>query len=263
MQPTSLFKELHRQKELLLLGNVWDVQSARVYEKLNFKAIGTSSAAVAATMGYNDGELMSFEEYFFIIKRIKDCTTLPFTVDLEAGYGNTDAEIIKNIKRLYDLGVAGINIEDSVPKKSGREIASMNDFTKKLSRITNQLRTDQNPIFINVRCDAFLLNLPNPREEALKRIEAYEKAGADGIFLPCITDIEDIKAAVAATSLPLNVMCMPHLPDFNILKSAGVKRISMGNFVNASVYKKMEEMIESVLQEQRFSPLFRTSNAIA
>src|SRR5688572_130219 len=94
------FRELHRQQEPLLLGNVWDAKSAMVYENLRYKAIGTSSAAASEALGYSDGENMPFEEYFFVIKRIKASTTLPFSVDMEGGYGDTPQQVIKNIKLL-------------------------------------------------------------------------------------------------------------------------------------------------------------------
>jgi 2-methylisocitrate lyase-like PEP mutase family enzyme len=252
----KLFKALHRQAEPLLLGNVWSVQSAKVFEKLNFKAIGTSSAAVAEMLGYKDGEYMPFEEYFFIVKRIKASTSIPLSVDLEAGYGKTPEEIAANIKSLCKLGVVGINIEDSVVKNSVREIVSEADFTKKLLAITNLLSKENVNFFVNVRCDAFLLNLPNARAEAIRRIAAYEKTGVHGIFLPCITDVEDIRATVNSTKLPVNVLCMPGLPVFDVLKSLDVKRISMGNFINGWVYKKLEESIQNVIRDKSFSSLF-------
>lgn len=258
MEPVfKLFKELHNQEEPLLLGNAWNVQSAKVFEKLKFNAIGTSSAAVAETLGYKDGEYMPFEEYFFVIKRIKESTSIPLTVDLEAGYGKTNEEIAQNIKRLHTLGIAGINIEDSIVRNSAREIVSAENFAEKLAGITNHLKAENIDIFINVRCDAFLLNLPGARAEAIKRMAVYEKTNIHGIFLPCITEVEDIKATINSTKLPVNVMCMPTLPDFDVLKSLKVKRISMGNFINGSVYKKLEELTQSVVKEKNFSALFR------
>jgi 2-methylisocitrate lyase-like PEP mutase family enzyme len=252
----KLFNELHRQEEPLLLGNVWNVQSAKIFEKMNFKAIGTSSAAVAETLGYKDGEYMPFGEYFFIVKRIKESTSIPLTVDLEAGYGKTVEEILSNIKQLCELGVVGINIEDSIVRNSVREIVQAEDFAEKLFAITTQLKNEGIDVFINVRCDAFLLNLPDARAKAIGRIALYEKASIQGIFLPCITGVEDIKTTVNSTTLPVNVMCMPGLPDFDVLKSLNVKRISMGNFMNGSVYKELETLTQNVIKERNFSVLF-------
>src|SRR5688572_26143183 len=107
------FVKLHLQVEPLLIANVWNAQSARLFEKLKFKALATSSAAVASTLGYSDGEQMSFDEYIFVVKRIRAVTSLPLSVDLEGGYGATADEVVPNIKSLSREGVVGINIEDS------------------------------------------------------------------------------------------------------------------------------------------------------
>jgi 2-methylisocitrate lyase-like PEP mutase family enzyme len=250
------FKQLHEQDEPLLIGNVWDAQSAKVFERTNFKAVATSSAAVAATLGYTDGENMPFEEYFFMIKRIKAATALPLSVDLETGYGKTVDDIVNNIKQLHDAGIAGINIEDSEILPSGPQILESGVFMKKISGITSRLRKENIDMFINVRCDAFLLKLPNAQAEALKRITAYITTGVHAIFLPLMKEPGDIKAAVNASTLPVNVMCVPGLPALDELKSAGIKRVSMGPFLNRSVYKKMEELSTMVVKERNFSPLF-------
>lgn len=251
------FKALHHQQEPLLLGNVWDVQSAITLEKLGIKAVGTSSAAAAATLGYNDGEDMPFEEYLFLVRRIRAAVSIPLSVDLEAGYGDTEEAIIENIQRLHELGVAGINIEDSVVDGQGRHIVPADSFAQKMKNITGRLRELGIGIFINLRSDAFLLGLPDAIQEAVHRIKAYEHSGVHSIFLPCITAVDDIKAAVSATKLPVSVMCMPGLPDFKTLQSLGVKRISMGNFMHGALYKKMEEMGKGIISEGSFSGLFK------
>jgi len=94
------FKKLHNQTQPLIIGNVWNVQSAKVYEKLNFQAIGTSSAAIAHSLGYEDGEQMPFSDLLFIVERISKSVTLPLSVDIEFGYGNTATEIANNIRKI-------------------------------------------------------------------------------------------------------------------------------------------------------------------
>jgi len=257
MNNSENFNRLHQQESPLLVANVWSAQSAKVMEKLNLQAVATSSSAVAATLGYADGEGMSFEEYFFVIKRIKASTNLPVSVDLETGYGKSVKEIVANIKRLHEIGVVGINIEDSILENGLREIADAETFAEKLREISLALNAQRVDMFINVRCDAYLLGLPEARKEGIRRIKLYELHGIHGVFLPCITDIEDIKASVKSTKLPLNVMCMPDLPDFETLKSAGVKRISMGGFLNNSIYNEMEKKMQQVLSSGNFSSLFK------
>lgn len=251
------FNKLHQQADPLLMANVWNAQSAKVMEKLNVQAIATSSSAVAATLGYVDGEVMSFEEYFFVIKRIRNSTQLPLSVDMETGYGSSVKEIVDNIKRLHEIGVVGINIEDSIIMNGSRAIADAGTFAEKLREISVGLSTQNIDMFINVRCDAYLLGLADAKKEGIRRIKLYELQGIHGIFLPCITDIEDIEASVKATRLPLNVMCMPDLPDFEALKLAGVKLISMGGFLNHSIYNDMERKMQQVLSSGSFAGLFK------
>ncbi|MCD0470441.1 isocitrate lyase/phosphoenolpyruvate mutase family protein [Flavobacterium sp. JAS] len=250
------FKELHAQSEPLLIGNVWNVQSARKMENLGFKAIGTSSYAIAETLGYADGEEMSFEEYLFIIKRIAATATVPLSVDLEWGYGTTTAEIVANIKELHKIGVLGINIEDSVVEQGVRTIVEAEIFAQKIKAVAEELSKENIEVFINLRSDVFLLGLSDALTQAQKRISIYETTGVHGLFFPCVTKTEDIETLTKATTLPINVMCMPDLPDFNLLQKAGVKRISMGNFLNNKIYQYLESEVETVLKNQNFSSVF-------
>lgn len=250
------FKELHHQTNPLIIGNVWNVQSAKVCEKLNFQAIGTSSAAIAHSLGYEDGEQMPFSDLLFIVEKISKSITLPLSVDIEFGYGNTATEVANNIIALEKLGVVGINIEDSFFENGERKLKDSLQFSQLLQEVKNILMEKEISIFINVRCDAFLLNVPNALEIATERIESYEKSEADGIFLPCITKESDIATIVSQIKLPLNVMCMPELPNFKTLEKLSVKRISMGNFLNGYAYTSLENMTTKILAEQSCNALF-------
>lgn len=250
------FKELHHQIKPLIIGNVWNVQNAKVCEKLNFQAIGTSSAAIAHSFGYEDGEQMPFSDLLFIVEKIKKCVALPLSVDIEFGYGDTATEIVNNIISLEKLGVVGINIEDSFLENGERKLKNSIQFSQLLQETKNILTQENISIFINVRCDAFLLNVSNALQIATERIKTYEQLGADGIFLPFITKESDISTIVSQTKLPLNVMCMPELPNFETLEKLGVKRISMGNFLNDYAYTSLENMTIKILTEQSFNALF-------
>jgi 2-methylisocitrate lyase-like PEP mutase family enzyme len=251
------FKQLHHNAEPLLIGNVWNVQSAKIFEDLGFKAIATSSAAVAETLGYADGEEMSFEDYLLIIRSIARNIPVPLSVDLEAGYGSTVETIVENIKRLTGAGIAGINIEDSMVLNGNRSIVNAEAFASKIATITNLLSRQGLDIFINLRCDVYLLGMEDPVTEAMKRIDLYATTGADGLFFPCITDIKEIETLAAATRLPLNVMCMPELPDFTSLKNAGIKRISMGNFLNKKIYQGLGTEVKQILSNNNFISVFQ------
>ncbi|MFK8007405.1 MAG: isocitrate lyase/phosphoenolpyruvate mutase family protein [Saprospiraceae bacterium] len=250
------FKKLHQQKEPLLLANVWDVASAQIAKKLNFKAIGTSSSAISNSLGYQDGEEMSFEELVFFVKRISSKINIPLSVDLEAGYSRDPKIIAAHIKQLAELGVVGINLEDSI-MKGVRVLLSAEVFSTIILEIKNILEKEGINIFLNIRTDTFIVQNPDPTTETIRRIQLYEKAGTDGIFVPCITQEADIKSVVESTSLPINVMCMPELPDFSILQKLGVKRISMGNFLYDQMNVFLEKILNDISHQNSFQPIFQ------
>lgn len=251
----NAFTDLHHQAEPLLIGNVWDVASAQLFEKLGFKAIATSSSAVADTLGEQDGENISFDDYLRIVKAILNHINLPLSVDLESGYGSTADEIAGNIIRLAELGVVGINLEDSKEDGGKRELEDSGVFVERLKAVTQRLKEEKVEMFINLRSDPFLLQVPNALEEALKRLALYE-THVGGIFLPFIKEAADIKTITEQTNLPLNVLSMPGLPHFDTLQEFGVKRISIGGSLYNHLKGRMEALILSIQKDKSFDSLF-------
>ena len=247
------FKQLHQQSDLLVLPNAWNAKSASIFEEKQFPAVATSSAAVAESLGYRDGEGMPFMDYLFIINRIVSAIRVPLTVDIEMGYGKTNAEVYTNILKLVELGVAGINIEDSIINQSKRTLKDTKTFGSTIEYIKNRLETEQLQLFINIRCDTYLLNIEKKREETIKRLKVYETTGADGIFLPCISNENDIVEAVNNTKLPVSVMCIPGLPGFAALNKLGVKRVSMGPFMFNKIYDNIGRLSETIDTSKNFS----------
>ncbi|RXK13079.1 carboxyvinyl-carboxyphosphonate phosphorylmutase [Halarcobacter mediterraneus] len=256
MTKTQQFRELHVSKEILHIGNVWDLNNALIFEKQGYKAIGTSSFAIAKSLGYEDGEEMSFEELYKIVKQIISKVNVPLSVDIEAGYSRDINKIIENIISLYDIGVVGINIEDSVVENGIREIVDKDRFAQILKEIVDSLKEKNIDIFINVRTDNFIMGLENPLENTLERIKLYEDIGVDGIFVPCIVNIEDIKTITQNINLPLNVMTMPDLDSFDVLENAGVKRVSQGPFIYNKLIENFENKLETITKDNSFQSLF-------
>ena len=249
------FKQLHQQNDLLVLPNAWNAKSASIFEEKQFPAVATSSAAVAESLGYRDGEGMPFMDYLFIINRIVSAIRVPLTVDIEMGYGKTNAEVYTNILKLVELGVAGINIEDSIINQSKRTLKDTKTFGSTIEYIKNRLEAEQLKLFINIRCDTYLLNIEKKREETIKRLKVYETTGADGIFLPCISNENDIAEAVNNTKLPVSVMCIPGLPGFAALNKLGVKRVSMGPFMFNKIYDNIGRLSETIDTSKNFSSI--------
>lgn len=255
MNAFETFVQLHATEKPLIIGNVWDVTSAKTFESLGYKAIATSSDALAKVYGYDDGEKMPFSDLLRMAEQIARNVSIPFSVDLEGGYSQTTDGIVENITRLYDLGVAGINFEDSLVGGK-RGLRSVSDFQKTLAAVREQLLRKNINLFINARTDTYLLGLPAALEETLTRIKAYEEAGASGIFVPCITDANDIRTVVKATSLPINVLARPNLTSVDDLAALGVRRLSMGN----AVYDKLTDVLNSTmaaaLEKRSLSAIF-------
>jgi len=252
----STFRALHTTSTPLLLANVWDVPSAKISQKNGFKAIGTSSAALAVTLGYEDGEELPFSELLFMIDKIASAVSIPLTVDIEAGYSDVPEETFEHIRSLVKLGVVGINIEDSKVLDGERSLVNADKFAFFLSEIKDHLDKNNIDVFINVRTDTFLLNVKKTIAETKNRITQYQAAGADGIFIPCITNDTDIKAAVSHTRLPVNVMCMPELANFTDLTDLGVSRISMGNFIHQQQLQHFENTLIDIQATDSFNTLF-------
>lgn len=235
------FKQLHAQPEVLVLGNIWDAQSAQIAQEAGFKALGTSSHAIANAMGYQDGEQITVDEILFIVEHIVKSVDIPVSVDFESGYSNNPDEVAQNVKKLIDIGVVGINLEDGQVKNGKRILADAMLHSQKIEAIKSLTKE----IFINARTDTYTTKHQSPLEESIKRINLYTKAGADGSFVPLIENEEDIKAFLSKTTVPLNVFLTPNLPSIDKLQQLGVKRLSHG----AKVYEWLIQQQTKVFQE--------------
>ncbi|ASZ12641.1 isocitrate lyase/phosphoenolpyruvate mutase family protein [Chitinophaga pendula] len=252
----STFVSLHEGSTLLLLPNAWDAASAQVLERQGYRAIATSSAAVAQSLGYADGEDMPFTDYLFVIRRIAAATPLPLTVDLEMGYGRTADAIFANVAALATLGVVGINLEDSQVTADGRVLQDAQVFAEKLGLLRDKLLAAQIDLFINVRCDTYFLDVSDKQAATLRRAALYAAAGADGLFLPGIRAAADIAVVVDHCPLPINVMALPGLADVRTLQELGVKRVSMGPFLFEQVYRELGLLSEQIRQRVDVQVLF-------
>jgi 2-methylisocitrate lyase-like PEP mutase family enzyme len=237
------FKDLHRSAGLFVLPNAWDAKSASIFQEKGFAAVGTSSAAVAGSLGYGDGEEMPFTDHLFVIRHILAAVRVPVSVDIEMGYGSSNEEIYRNIQQLIQLGVVGINIEDSIIRASTRTLKDATQFANTISYLKNKLIAEGLDLFINIRCDTFILDVDNKLQETLRRLKIYESTGADGIFLPCISAENDITAVINSTSLPLNVMAIPDLPDIDTLRRLGVTRLSLGPLAFSKAYDNVGNIL--------------------
>lgn len=219
---------LHVKGRPLVLYNAWDAGSAKAIAGAGAQAIGTSSWALAAAHGHEDGEALPLPVLAHIAGRIVRNVTLPVTVDVEGAYSTDPRTGADNVGLLLEQGVAGVNFEDRVVAGSGLHPIALQ--CERIAAIRSMAEARGVPLFINARTDLFFGPERAPAElldEALARAAAYAEAGASGLFVPGLQDL-DVIAALAAAGLPLNVMMMAGMPPIDRLAAAGVARISHG-----------------------------------
>jgi 2-methylisocitrate lyase-like PEP mutase family enzyme len=225
------FHRLHTGDGILVLVNAWDAASARLLEQAGSPAIATTSAGVAWSLGYSDGEQVSARALIEACARICRVVTAPVSVDLERGYGRTPTEVAATVRALLELGVVGINIEDGLTP-GANELASPDILTEKIAAIRAVANEAGVRLFINARTGPYLApaNDPDARyEEAVRRALMYIAAGADGVFAPGLESLEEMARMTQVLPRPLNIYAgFAGLPSVAELRRAGVRRVSLG-----------------------------------
>jgi len=225
------FRQLHRGPGVLILPNAWDVASARIFEDAGFPAIATTSAGIAFSLGYPDGQRIPREEMLARIGRVARAVHVPVTADVESGYGSTAEDAAKTTRELIQAGVAGMNLEDA----SGRRDQPLIDLqlaVEKIKAAREAAMQMHAQIVVNARTDVYLLpggNSDADYSEALRRLLAFRNAGADCVFAPGLKDAETIGRLVKAAECPLNILAVPGMPSIPELEKLGVARVSVGS----------------------------------
>ena len=255
MSPQQYFFELHQRPGGFMIGNVWNAASASAAKDAGFEALGTSSAAMAAEFGYADGEQMPFEHVLSVVKSIQTVTDLPLSVDIEGGYSRNSEKIAQHVFKLCDMGVVGINLEDSVVEQQ-RTLLDAHVIADTVRYLKQVLAEQGKSLFINLRTDTYLLHPDNALDLTLQRLKTYQDSGADGLFIPGLTQPDDIQCILEELHIPLNLMSLPNLTELEPLQQLGVKRFSMGNFAYAASHAHLQSLLNQVYTQQSFKCLF-------
>ncbi|MGI8901726.1 MAG: isocitrate lyase/PEP mutase family protein [Nocardioides sp.] len=226
----TAFAALHRAASPLVLFNIWDPGSARAVQAGGASAVATGSWSVAAAAGADDGEHLPFELVLANLSRIVAAVDLPVTIDLERGYGADTDAVAATVAAVIEAGAVGCNIEDGLPDG---ELRPASEQVERITQVRRSAEATGTPFFVNARIDAFLQPLGTPHDDvllatAVTRAQAYSVAGADGIFLPGLTDPRLIAAAVEQCDRPVNVMVADGTPSLSELRDLGVARVSHG-----------------------------------
>jgi len=224
-------RKLHHGRRILALPNAWDVVSARILEEVGHPAIATSSAAVAFSLGYPDGQRISRGEMLDAVARITRAVRVPVTADLESGYGKTPEEIADFTKAVVASGAVGLNFEDVTGDDESTHVG-LGLQVKNIRAIRQTAAAMGVPIVINARTDIYLMPIgPEATrfERTVERLRAYREAGADCLFVPGLCDREIIAKLVKALDAPLNILASQGSPSLDELEKIGVARVSAGS----------------------------------
>ena len=224
------FRALHGGPEILLLCNVWDAASARVVEEAGFPAIATTSAGIAWSLGYADGEHAPFEEVVAAVRRIVRIAGVPVSADIETGFGESPEESAKSCLSILEAGAVGVNLEDGVDGRDGLVEPALQ--SEKIRAAKEAAAGAGMDLFVNARTDGFLDQVGDPAtrfEEAVRRCNAYRAAGADSLFVPGVSDEAVIGRLVREIDGPVNILAGPQSPPIATLARLGVARVSLGS----------------------------------
>jgi len=249
------FLALHHSENILVLPNAWDVSSARIFEEAGFPAIGTTSAGIANSLGYPDGQKISRTEMLEVVHRIASAVQVPVTADVEAGYGTTPSEIAKTAREVIAAGAVGMNLEDGAEGKPDW-LASL-DLQTEMIRAALQVSADTKvPFVLNARTDVFL-NGVGPAQtrlaRAIERLNAYGEAGAQSLFAPGVKDADTIAQLARGVAGPLNILATVGTPPVADLQRLGVARVSLGSGPMRATLGFLMRMVRDLRERGAFS----------
>lgn len=227
-QPAARFRALHARDGAFIIPNPWDVGTARILASMGFEALATTSAGMAFALGVKDGDVPR-EQVLAHCSEIVCATDLPVSADLEMGFGPAPDDVSETIREAAATGLAGCSIEDYTE----RDNDPIFDFGLAVERIESAVEAKLNladDFVLTARCENFLRGRPD-LDDTIRRLQAYEHAGADVLYAPGLRDLDTIRKVCESVTRPVNVVMGMPGATFGVaeLADAGVKRISVGS----------------------------------
>jgi len=219
------FLAMHQPGSPLLLANAWDVGSARLLAACGFRALATTSSGYAASLGRLDGGLTREETLDHAASLVR-AVDLPVNADLENGFAHSPQEVGNTIMLALATGVAGASIEDYTgdPKAPIYDIGLARD---RVAAAVQAARSGPSRLVLTARAENYLRG-PADLGDTIARLQAFQEAGADVLYAPGLTSLEDIRSVVASVDRPVNVLAFPGAPPVAELATVGVSRVSVG-----------------------------------
>ncbi|MBW7891874.1 MAG: isocitrate lyase/phosphoenolpyruvate mutase family protein [Chitinophagaceae bacterium] len=251
---------LHHAEEMLVIPNAWDAVSAKIFEKSGFPAIATTSSGISWSCGYQDAEHIPPELMLEVIARIARVVKVPVTADIEGGYYRNDFQKLSAfIEGVIDAGAVGINLEDG-DAVSG----SLNDLEHQLEKIRlvkDICRKKGVNLFLNARTDAMVMargDMKSKIQTCIERAAAFQSAGADGIFVPFVKEMDTVIALKRGIELPLNILIANTL-DVGELRRWKVNRVSIGSRPILSTLHLLRNISDEMRSGNEWSALLTVS----
>ena len=250
-------RKLHAGPRILVLANAWDVASAKIVEDLGLPAVATTSAGVANSLGYPDGQRISRDEMFDVVGRIARAVNVPVTADAEAGYGLTPKEMAETARVLVNTGAVGLNFEDVTGDDESSHV-EINLQVEKIKALQEASAAMGVKLVVNARTDVYLMPIGPAEtrfERTVERLRAYRKAGADCLFVPGLRDKDTIAKIVKAAEAPVNILLQPGGPTLAELQKMGVARASIGSGLMRAALGTTRNVAKALMELRDHTPL--------
>jgi 2-methylisocitrate lyase-like PEP mutase family enzyme len=249
------FRSMHHAPPLLILPNAWDAVTARLFVKAGARAIATTSAGIAATLGYADGQHVPRELMVEAIARIARVVDVPVTADVESGYADSSKGVGESIRAVIKAGAVGVNLEDSTGDPS-QPLFALEQQIERIQAAREAADNADVPVVINARTDVYLANVGDVASrlaETLRRLNAYREAGADCLFVPGVTDTPTLTQLVHSVPGPLNVLAGPGMPLVADLQRVGIARLSVGSAIMRATLALARDAADELLQKGTYN----------
>lgn len=251
------FQALHQGPGAFVIPNPWDAGSARILAGLGFKALATSSGASAGTLGRRDGTVTR-EEALAHARAIVGATELPVSADLERGFGDAPEAAAETIRLAAEAGLVGGSIEDATGDKA-KPLYDVGHATERVAAAAQAARALSFPFTLTARAENFLRGNPD-LDDTIRRLQAFERAGADVLFAPGLPDLASVCVVCAALAKPFNFMVGVRGKSFTVaeLEAAGVRRISLATSLYRAAMSGLVEAAKEVAGKGSFDYLDRS-----
>jgi 2-methylisocitrate lyase-like PEP mutase family enzyme len=251
------FRALHAAPETFVIANAWDAGSARILTALGFKALATSSGACAGVLGRRDG-MVTRDEALAHCKSIVDATDCPVSADLEKGFGDAPAVAAETIRLAAGIGLAGASIEDATGDPQ-RPLFDAATAEARIAASVAAVRGLPFPFTLTARTENYLRGNPD-LDDTIRRLRAFEAAGADVLMAPGLPDLDTVRAVCAALTRPVNFMAGIKGKSFTVaaLSAAGVKRVSLASSLYRAAMTGLLDAAREVAEKGTFAYLDRT-----